>query len=296
MRPPRVRCAGGAILALLLFLPFSPVRVASAGDAPFTFPSNSGLTGLLETPTARVMETNRYRLGATVADPYRWYYGAIGVFPRLEAAGRVTEVSGVPGFGEFGGYGNFKDKSFDLKFQLLREGKYAPALALAVLDPHGTRIYSSQAIVASKQIFPFDFSLGLGNGRLGKRPLPSTGERFGLEFITDPKRWWEDARLFGGVQFAPSDRFALLAEYSPVAYHKQTTDPARDRHFRDPVPSRFNFGLRWKPLGWAELDLSWQRGNRFGASLSVAFDIGRPILPIYDPPYREPEAARPAAF
>lgn len=281
-----------ALLAFFACLPILSAPPSRAGDAPFTFPSNSGLTGLLETPTARVMETNRYRIGAAVADPYRWYYGAIGIFPRLEAAGRITEVSGVPGFSEFGGYGNFKDKAVDVKFQFLREGKYVPALALAVLDPHGTRIYSSQALVASKQIFPFDFTIGLGNGRLGKRPLPSTGEGFGLELFTDPKEWWRDANLFGGIQFAPSERFALVAEYSPVAYHKQTTDPARDRHFREPVPSRFNFGVRWKPLRWAELDLSWQRGNRFGASFSVAFDIGRPILPIYDPPYREPAEAR----
>ncbi len=277
---------------LRILAPGAFVTPDPAGDGPFTFPSNSGLTGLLETPTARVMETNRYRLGVGIADPYRWYYGAIGIFPRLEAAGRITEVSGVPGFADFGGYGNYKDKAFDFKFQLLREGTYAPALSLAILDPHGTRIYSSQAILASKQIHPFDFSLGLGNGRLGNRPLSATGERFGVELLTDPKEWWKDASFFGGIQFAPTDRFALLAEYSPVAYHNQTTDPARDRYFRQPVPSRFNFGLRWKPLRWAELDLSWQRGNRFGASVSVAFDIGRPILPIYDPPYREPEAMR----
>ncbi|GAB4369561.1 MAG: YjbH domain-containing protein [Deltaproteobacteria bacterium] len=291
---PTTEVARRALVALLALacLGVLPPRAARAGDAPFTFPSNSGLTGLLETPTARVMETNRYRVGAAIADPYRWYYGAIGIFPRVEAAGRITEVRGVPGFSEFGGYGDFKDKAFDLKVQFLREGKYAPALSLAILDPHGTRIYSSQAIVASKQIFPFDFTIGLGNGRLGKSPLPSTGEGIGLELFTDPREWWQDANLFGGIQFAPSERFALVAEYSPVAYHRQANDPARDVHFRDPVPSRFNFGLRWKPLRWAEVDLSWQRGNRIGVNLSVAFDIGRELLPIYDPPYREPAEAR----
>jgi len=296
--PPAKRRARAFLRPLLplLCLGLLAPLPAPAGDAPFTFPSNGGLTGLLETPTARVMETNRYRLGAAVADPYRWYYGAIGIFPRLEAAGRITEVRGVPGFSEFGGYGDFKDKALDLKFQFLREGKFAPALAVAILDPHGTRIYSSQAVVASKQIFPFDFTIGLGNGRLGKRPLPSTGENFGVELFTDPKEWWKDANLFGGIQFAPTERFALTAEYSPIAYHEQTTDPARDAHFRNPVPSRFNFGLRWKPLRWAEIDLSWQRGEQIGVNLSVAFDIGREILPIYDPPYREPAEARARPF
>ena len=54
----RVLLAGPFLL--ILFVP-----PAFAGDAPFTYPSNFGLTGLMETPTARVLEVNRYRLGAT---------------------------------------------------------------------------------------------------------------------------------------------------------------------------------------------------------------------------------------
>ncbi|MGZ9148691.1 MAG: YjbH domain-containing protein, partial [Candidatus Deferrimicrobiaceae bacterium] len=65
---------------------------ASADDFPFTYPSNPGLTGRMETPTARVMPENRYRIGASVVDPYRQYYGTIGLFPRLEVSGRITEV------------------------------------------------------------------------------------------------------------------------------------------------------------------------------------------------------------
>jgi hypothetical protein len=261
---------------------------AAAGDEPFTFPSNIGLTGLLETPTARVMRENRYRVGASQADPYRSYFGTIGLFERLEVNGRVTEILGVPGFAYSQAYGNYKDKAIDLKLQVFPEGKYTPALAVAILDPHGTRLFSSQVLVASKQIHPFDFSVGLGNGRLGKRPLPPQGEGFGIEMFSKPGAWWKDAQAFGGVQFAPSDRFALLAEYSPIRYHLQTTDPAQAKHFQDPVPSRFNFGVRWKPTRWSEVDASYQRGNRIGVSASVAFDIGKPLLPIYDPPYREP--------
>lgn len=271
------------LLACLLLLP-SP---SPAGDEPFTFPSNIGLTGLWEVPTARVLPENRYRIGASMIEPYRHYYGSVGIFRRLEISGRVTEVIDVPGPS-----GDFKDKAVDLKLQILRENKYFPAVAIAVLDPHGTRVYSSQAIVASKQIYPFDFTLGLGNGRLGGNPLQSEGEEFGLELFTRPGDWWNDSRLFGGIQFAPSEKFALAAEYSPISYHAQVTDPARERYFQEPVRSRINFGARWKPFRWAEFDASFQRGNRLGVSLSVAFDIGKPLLPVYDPPYREPRDMR----
>jgi hypothetical protein len=54
-----------------------------------------------------------------------------------------------------------------------------------------------------------------------------------------------------------------------------------------------NFGARVKPLKWLEIGASWQRGNEIGVTASVAFDIGRPLVPIYDEPYMETaEASR----
>ncbi len=272
------------LLAILL-LPLAAPPPASAGDEPFTFPSNIGVTGLLETPTARFMKENRYRLGVTQAHPYRTYFGTVGVFDWLEVNGRVTETLGVPAL--LPGYGNDKDKTVDFKFRILPEGKYTPALALVILDPHGTRKFPSQAIVASKQIYPFDFTVGLGNGRFGRRPLPSQAEGIRLELFGHPQSWWNDAQPFGGIQFAPSDKFALVAEYSPIRYHLQTTDSAQQKYFLRPVPSPFNFGARWKPTRWSEIDASWQRGDQLAVSASVSFDIGKPMIPIFDAPYRE---------
>jgi hypothetical protein len=78
-----------------------------------------------------------------------------------------------------------------------------------------------------------------------------------------------------------------MIEYSPILYHKQTTDPAQLKYFKEPVPSNYNFGLRWAPFKWTEFDLSYQRGDTIGAQLSFNFDIGKPMLPIIDIPYRE---------
>jgi len=52
-----------------------------------------------------------------------------------------------------------------------------------------------------------------------------------------------------------------------------------------------NFGARVKPLKWLEIGASWQRGNEFGVTASVAFDIGRPLVPVYDEPYMETAGA-----
>jgi hypothetical protein len=278
-----------ACLGLLLLFAAIPAR---SGDDPFTFPSNNGLTGLWETPTARILPENRYRIGVNQVKPYRAYFGTVGLYKGLEVNGRITTVLDVPGFDNNSSYGDFKDKAVDLKYQFISEGKYAPAVALVVMDPHGTRLYSTQAIVASKQIYPFDFTIGLGNGRLGKKPLSGGDGEFGLELFTQPRKWWRESQLFGGIQFAPSDRYALALEYSPIRYDRQTVDPAQGKYFTRPVKSRINAGLRWKPTRWSEVDVSFQRGNQVGAGFSLAFDIGKPLVPIYDAPYREREEVR----
>lgn len=267
---------------------------AAASDEPFISPSNSGQTGLLEIPTARFMKENTFRFGVSHIHPYRYYYGTVGIFEGLEINGRITEVLGVKVASEaFKGYGNYKDKAIDIKYRFIAEGKYMPAVALGLMDLHGTRLYSSQYVVASKQVYPFDFTVGFGNGRFGRKPLPRAGEGLRLEILSNPKAWVKEAQLFWGVQFAPEkSRYALMFEYSPIRYDKQTNDPAQAKHFTRAVPSPFNVGLRFRPTNWTELDLSYQRGNRIGVSFSMLFDIGRPLIPIYDPKYREaPEDA-----
>lgn len=273
----------------VVFLSF-PV-LSFAADTPFTGATNWGATGLMEIPTARVIEYGKYRVGFTQVNPYRYYYGTISPLPRVEINGRVTEVMGVEagsGSDVWKNYGNTKDKAIDLKLQIIREGKYWPALAFGIMDPHGTRVYTSQYLVMSKQIYPFDFTLGVGNGRFGRRPISDSGhDEFGLEIFTNFNQWCSDAQLFGGVEFAPSKYFSLIVEYNPIRYEKQTGDPAQAKYFTDSVASRFNYGLRIKPLDWAEIDVSYQRGNQFGVNLYLDFMLGMPLLPIYDMPYLE---------
>ncbi|HOS98801.1 MAG TPA: YjbH domain-containing protein, partial [Deltaproteobacteria bacterium] len=278
---------------LVLCLPLRPL----ASDRPFTFASSWGGTGLMEIPTARVMEENRWRIGISQVDPARTYYGVFCVLPGLEIDGRVTEIldtSKEVEVDRFEGYGNNKDKSVDLKYRFITEGKYRPALALGIMDPSGTRLLASQYIVASKQVFPFDFTVGLGNGRFGAHPLDASGDGVEMELFTDPRQWWDDARVFAGIQFAPSERFALMVEYAPIRYQDMSLYDVsgKEIHFDEPVPSKVNYGLRLRPVDWAEVDLSWQRGEQFGMNVALDFALGRPLIPLYDAPYREEPALK----
>ncbi|MCX5832444.1 MAG: YjbH domain-containing protein [Deltaproteobacteria bacterium] len=272
-------------LFFVWFLVAALIGTAVAADEPFDGPANWGGTGIMEIPTARVMRAGRYRFGASQVDPYRNYYFAVALLSGLEIGGRVTEVMGVGAL--TADYGNTRDKAIDFKYQFLAEGKWWPAIAVGIMDPHGTRVYPAQYLVASKQIYPFDFTIGFGNGRYGKQPLPGQGEGIAVEMFTDNASFRQDGQFFWGVQFALSERLMLMAEYNPIRYDEQTGDPAQAKYFTEPVPSQYNFGIRWRPLDWVETDLSWQRGQQIGANISVAFDMGVPLIPIYDHPYKE---------
>jgi len=271
-------------------LPVNIISMAYGADEPFVNPANWGGTGLLEIPTARVMKENTFRAGVGMAHPYIWYYMAISPLKGLEIEGRFTQIRGVPALSA--SYGDYKDKALDFKYQFIPEGKYLPAVAFAINDPQGTRLYPSQYFVASKQIYPFDFTLGFGNGRYGKVPLPASGETFKVDIFNSPKTWLKDGQFFGGIQFNISDKYAIMAEYSPIRYQKQTSDPAQAKYFRRHVPSKFNYGFRWSPYKWTDIIMSYQRGEQIGLNVSVAFDIGQTLLPIYDPPYKEKKKDR----
>lgn len=245
----------------------------------------------MEIPDARVMRENSYRIGGGQVHPYRYYYGTVSPHEGLEITGRITEIIGVP----FDDQTTTKDKSLNLKYRFLSEGKYTPALAIGIMDPHGTRVYPSQYIVASKQIYPFDLTLGFGNGRFGKKPLPNSRNDIKVEIFTNTRSWLEDSQFFGGIQFSPSEKFALMAEYSPIKYHIHTRDPAQEEYFTEPVRTGFNVGVRYKPTKWSEIDLSYQRGDEIGFNISMMFDIGKPLIPIYDPPFREDPVSREGA-
>jgi len=67
---------------LFLFLTFFTILILSsttsfADDFPFNSPANWGETGLMETPTARVIDYGKYRVGFSQVEPYRYYYGTV---------------------------------------------------------------------------------------------------------------------------------------------------------------------------------------------------------------------------
>jgi hypothetical protein len=261
-RIDKLRAFAARLLPALLSL-FIFITPAAAENRPFNNPSNWGGTGLMEIPNARVIDDGVLRSGYAQADPYRWYTGAMGIFPGVEFSGRYTEMTNLDT--TMSGFGNLKDKAFDLKYQILPETRQFPALALGVQDFHGTQLFEAQYLVLSRQVFPLDFTLGLGRKRL----------RGSVQSLM-----WDELGLFGGIEWAVTDRLHLMAEYNPIRYEddvKKAVPGGAD--------SPINLGLRVKLFPGVDVGLSYQRGNTLGFMCHLNYKIGKPIAPKRpDPP------------
>jgi hypothetical protein len=279
----RFTCLGAVLLAgfALLF----QAAAAGAATAPPPFAANSGGTGLFDMPSARLMADWSLRPHYSWADPYAIYAVTATVLPWIEINGRLVRISGIGGGpGRFSEYGDYKDKVIDVKFRLLEESDFWPALALGANDIHGTGLFSSRYLVAGKLWGPFDLTLGLGQGLLAGEQMGGAGSsgsasqdsawdflKSGLDRKTRP---------FAGVELRLNEHFSLLIEYSSLAYEKL-------KGVDEGAASPINFGLKYRLGDHLQLSTSWQRGYVFGWSLSSYFPL-EPVglLPHKKQPFR----------
>ncbi len=277
--PGRAARAGlAALLGLLIGLWGPPA--ARAGDPPFNRSTNWGGTGLMEIPNARVLDDGEIRAGVAQALPYRWYTGGMGVLPGLEFTGRFTQMTNIPT--GMKGYGSYKDKAFDLKYQILPESRRFPALAVGLNDFHGTRLFPSEYVAISRQIYPFDFTLGLGSGRLEGIEVPWLDR---LPLV-------DDVGLFAGVAVDLGYRTQFMAEYNPIDYEEDRR--AAGRAVPEGAEWPVNLGVRFEVLPGIDLGVSYQRGDTLGMSVNLQALLGKPMLgkgP--DPPQRVSVDRRP---
>ncbi|XWJ92117.1 YjbH domain-containing protein [Phytobacter ursingii] len=249
--------------------------------------SDFGGAGLLQTPTARMAPAGEISLNYRDNDQYRYYSGSMQLFPWLETTLRYTDVrtrkySSVEAFS---GEQTYKDKAFDLKVRLWEEGYWLPQVAVGARDIGGTGLFDGEYIVANKAWGPFDFSLGLGWGYLGtsgniKNPLCTYKQKFCYRDNSYNQAGSVDASqmfhgptaLFGGVEYqTPWQPLRLKLEYEGNNYQQ-------DFAGKLPQKSKFNVGAIYRVTDWADVNLSYERGNTvmFGFTLRNNFNELRP--------------------
>jgi len=113
--------------------------------------STTGQTGLINMPDARIAPDGTLRFGYGFAEPYPTLWSSITMLPRLELSARYTRIMGVPAFPNdpAADFGDYKDKSFDGKFVLFREGSWVPQLSIGAQDFLGTKIFDAYYAVAN---------------------------------------------------------------------------------------------------------------------------------------------------
>jgi hypothetical protein len=275
--------------------------------------SNYGTIGLLQNPSARFYDEGTLAFGWNANEPYK--RGSLIAYPFdwFEASYQYTDLdnalySAVP---EFSGNQSYKDKSFDAKFRLIKEGPITPAMAVGFRDFAGTGLFSSEYIVLSKRLhYLADFSLGLGWGKMSSgeltNPLIDLSDRFanrmgpqntlGGELSVD-SYFSGPMGIFGGLElFIPnSNGLRLLIEYDSTHYDKEgmldLSDPLTIS-LPKKQESRVNFGLTYPWNKDIHFKLGYLKGNTINFGFTIKKSLGRksdavkkkePLIKNYDP-------------
>ncbi len=183
-------------LRKLTFVAAALAAGAAFAAEPVVGPSATGQSGLLNMPDARIAPEGTWRSGVSFMRPYQAVWMSMALFPWLETSFRYTRIMHVPGFAPGPGidYGDYKDKSLDLKLQLLPERGAWPSVVVGGQDLQGTDIFRAFYGAASKQVGNFDLTLGYGSKRIDG--------------------------VFGGVRYTDPrlPNWSLVAEYDAFDY------------------------------------------------------------------------------
>ncbi|WP_396267835.1 YjbH domain-containing protein [Ideonella sp.] len=243
-----------------------------------------GMTGLLQTPSARTPEAGRVALTVSRAWPYTQTSATLSPFDGLELAVRYTHVSNKLYGPSIAGDQGYKDKSSEIKLRLLEEGRWQPALALGLRDPGGTGLFAGEYLVASKRWGALEASLGLGWGYLGARgnlpnPLGVLGERFKQRANADAgsggtanlkSLFTGRTALFGGLQWhTPWEGLSLKAELDGNDYRHEPLN-----NNVEGASSPVNVGLVWQ-RGPLALSLGLERGRQWMLGLSLHTNVAQ---------------------
>jgi hypothetical protein len=254
-----------------------PLKALGADSTSVPSPSNYGGVGLMDMRTARFFPDGYLSLTTSFTQPDDRYAITFQALPWAEftfryAITRAIFDTGVP----------LHDRSFDVKFRLSNETEYSPQLALGFQDVLGTGVYSGEYFVGSKRWGPFDFTVGIGWGRLASRgtfenPFGLLGDSFltrktdfGFGGVPLLKSYFRgpDIGLFGGIEYnTPIENLTLKVEYSSDAYKPEKIGSGRDFSF--PV----NVGVSYRPFQWLDLGLSLMHGKYAGLRISALLDV-----------------------
>lgn len=261
------------ILWTVFLLCLSPPALAQERSAS---PSFMGPLGLNLVPSARMDAAGTVRAGVATFDPYLNSYlsfqPAEWMNVTLRQSGEVSSLRDDA---------RFLYPGVDLKFRLREESRYYPEIALGLIGATGHRRMAGEYLALSKRYYDFDFTGGIGWGRMGsagtiRNPLSFLGGRFDRERALDgmggnddssgPKDWFSgrDAALFAGVEYhTPVEGLSLKFDYGGDRFRAERTA------FDFSAPAPWSVGINYAPTPWLDMSLGTAGGDKVMAGLSL---------------------------
>lgn len=135
----------------------------------FAEPNLTGQSGYINMPNGRVEADGTWRLGYSFQKPYTALWTSISMIPRVEFTASYDRIMGVIARAQredWANYGDYKDKVFQGKFQVLNESDFLPAISVGLNDFQGTGLFKAKFAAMSKQVGSLDATLGYGSGRI----------------------------------------------------------------------------------------------------------------------------------
>ncbi len=258
-----------------------------------------GTPGLVDMPSAESMPDGTLSLTSSFAFKTLRNSLTFQITPRLSGSFRYSLLRDYfPDLSDHTLY----DRSFDLRYRLVDEGRYRPALAVGLQDFGGTGIFGGEYFVTTKHVTPRVLATaGIGWGRYGsyngfENPLAIFGNslKHRPKFsgptqtgqVASNRFFHGDAALFAGIEWRYSDRLSLKAEYSSDAYVTET-DRMGFRH-----DSPFNFGATYRFGNGVDLGGYFLYGSTVGVILSYSKDMHESRFPGGAEPAPPPVIAR----
>lgn len=244
--------------------------------------NNYGGSGLLDMPSANQLPDGEFTLSVASHGPVLHTALTFQILPRVQGSFRYSGIAGLQLDG-FSPDATYYDRSFDLRFKLLEEGRYLPDLTVGLQDFVGTGLYGAEYIVATKSLHPrLRVTAGLGWGRLGSQgaiasPLgPRPGGAGGTGGVPTFERWFRGPMApFGGIEWQATDKIGFKLEYSSDAYTiERSALAAAPVDYQSP----FNIGVEYQVARDFRLGLSWMHGSTLGLSLKMTNNPARPAI------------------
>ena len=241
-----------------------------------------GTTGLIDMPSAESQPDAELTTTLSSFSDFTRGTFTFQITPRLSGSFRYSQLNNWAVGGPITDP-EYYDRSFDFQYRLLNERKYTPAVAIGLRDFMGTGLYSSQYLVATKNIgSKLKVTGGLGWGRLS-----DTTEVVAIDTTLGGSpnfdSWFRGpVGAFGGLEWqTPVEGLRVKAEYSSDHYVLENELLTRDGQNRVRPAASFerksplNLGVEYRTKRGIQVGAYYMYGSEFGINFSTALNPKR---------------------